>query len=250
MIEPGHGHGAERRRLAASGVLGDRAPGRAGVVYLTPDRMTAAWFAHCYPRGDVYRVEALGPVEESWEDGVLDYTAGRAVVVAATARAVELTSGDVRRFLRQHHSRRQRDTETAARGDVNHSVEFWHGGAPGLAVGDWIEGGRGRGPGRAFDIAPHEHDRVYVTSDLWYAEKFAHQYPHGDVYRVRASGPLTRSWADGPESYTCERAEIVALHRRAVALSPSRLRQIDSRIEGAYVENAPQVLAWLTGGAQ
>lgn len=127
--------------------------------------------------------------------------------------------------------------------------DLFHGGASGLAVGDRIEGGRGRGPGRAYDIAPHEHDRVYVTPDVGYAEKFAHQYPRGDVYRVRALGPLTRSWADGPESYTCPAAEVVGVHRRAVELHPLELAKIDASITRAFIQHAPQTYAWVTADA-
>jgi hypothetical protein len=106
-LVPGYGHGRERIELARAGILKDTPPGKQGRVYLTPSRETAAVFAHMYPHGDVYRVDPVGPIEVSLEDGVADYTAGESVVVAAVDRAVELTTAELRRALRRYQRRRQ-----------------------------------------------------------------------------------------------------------------------------------------------
>jgi len=60
-------------------------------VYLTTSREYARHHASLFGRGDLYRVEAVGAVEQSTEDTIETYTAVAGRVLAAYDRAVLLT---------------------------------------------------------------------------------------------------------------------------------------------------------------
>lgn len=74
--------------------------GRPDRVYLTPVREYARHYASLYGRGDLYRVDPVGPVERSPEDTVETWLAPAAVVVAVVERAVLLTMAQRRRLDR------------------------------------------------------------------------------------------------------------------------------------------------------
>lgn len=78
----------------------DPLAGRPDRVYLTPVREYARHYASLWGRGDLYRVDPVGPVERSTEDTVETWLAPAAVVVAVTERAVLLTMGQRRRLDR------------------------------------------------------------------------------------------------------------------------------------------------------
>ena len=69
-------------------------------VYLTPVREYARFHASLWGRGDLYRVDPVGPVERSTEDSIETWTAPSARVVAVVERAVLLTWSQRRWLLR------------------------------------------------------------------------------------------------------------------------------------------------------
>jgi hypothetical protein len=110
---------------------------------------------------------------------------------------------------------------------------YWHGGAPGLEVGDYI-----LPPcvtrtcftlsayfGEEESRAGYQPTRVYLTSEHEVAELFAAMYPGGGwVYRVAPEGQLEQDpdVAAHGMSWACERARIVEV----VPLSADRVVDI------------------------
>lgn len=99
---------------------------------------------------------------------------------------------------------------------------YWHGGAPGLQVGDYIlppSVTRTRYTLSAYvgeeeSRAGYQPTRVYLTSEREVAEVFAAMYPNGGwVYRVEPEGQLEQDpdVAERGMSWVCERARIVAV---------------------------------------
>lgn len=104
---------------------------------------------------------------------------------------------------------------------------LYHGGVPGLRPGDRIVPGHPSGPGRP-QLDPEEMaglENVYVSTSRLYASCYAHLYPLGDLYRVRAVGDLELSLNDATESYTTPEAVVVAALNRAVRLTPTELER-------------------------
>lgn len=115
---------------------------------------------------------------------------------------------------------------------------LWHGGVPGLRVGDLVTGGNTR-PAHAgcpicaeraagtsqIDPPIARPDRVYVTTSREYARHYASLYGFGDLYRVEAD-ELEASLEDSIETYTTPAATIVAVYDRAVMLTWSRRRAL------------------------
>jgi hypothetical protein len=112
---------------------------------------------------------------------------------------------------------------------------FWHGGAPGLAPGNYILPASETGSSAATDKVlaaeamgeiPYSQDVVYITNNLELALIFAGRYKggFGDVYEVSPVGQIERDPDDrhGCFSYLCERARIV----RRVLVHPRVLRTI------------------------
>lgn len=125
--------------------------------------------------------------------------------------------------------------------DMSRSARYWHGGVPGLTVGDRLlppiaHGGslgptndaiRGQfGP----DEYPSDPGLVYVTGNRLLAASYASQYPAGDVYEVRPDVPLS---ADPDNeaglSFTCSAATVVGVCERAVRWSQTRMIRVQSR---------------------
>lgn len=99
---------------------------------------------------------------------------------------------------------------------------FWHGGIPGLAVGDHITPPSSRGPLPAsYQVGcyPASPDHVYVTQDRDYARYFAAlNTPPGTLYRVTPIGDLEPD-DDSPtqrKSFACRAAIIVSIDEPAV----------------------------------
>lgn len=111
---------------------------------------------------------------------------------------------------------------------------LWHGGVPGLDMGDLIEPGHSRDhnhPGckwcaaRAAGTATHDmtsarRDRVYCTTHRLYAKFHASLYGHGDLYRVEAVGDVERSEEDKFPSFVAPALRVVVVFARDVLLSP------------------------------
>ncbi|MCM6777904.1 hypothetical protein NDR87_31600 [Nocardia sp. CDC159] len=108
LIEPGHGRRrhdgcpwCEARARGESHFGMDGPSKHADLVYLTPNRLYAKYYASLWGRGDLYRVEPVGKVERSTEDSIETFTAPSARVVAVVDRAVLLTMSERRRLYRE-----------------------------------------------------------------------------------------------------------------------------------------------------
>ena len=124
-------------------------------------------------------------------------------------------------------------------------MRLWHGGVPGLRVGDLIRPGHERkpvpgckfcearaaeaagGPRPAVDPLSRVHDRVYLTTSREYARHYASLYGRGDLYRVEPVGATDRSTEDSFETYLAEQARVLAVYDRAVLLTPGQRRALD-----------------------
>lgn len=118
-------------------------------------------------------------------------------------------------------------------------MRLFHGGAPSLRVGDLIEPGHDRRVHEGCtwcasrpelpaerDGLPRRPDRVYLTTERWYAQYYASLFGRGDLYQVEPIGDLERSTEDNVESWTAPAARIIAVLDRAVLLTPSQRRRI------------------------
>lgn len=112
-------------------------------------------------------------------------------------------------------------------------TRYWHGGAPGLRVGDVIRPSSTIGVRSATQLAAefpdYDSDRVYVTNDKAHARAYAANWRHphpasiediaarGDLYNVTPKGDRN----DDPDyptgvSWGCDKAIIVAVIERNV----------------------------------
>ena len=125
---------------------------------------------------------------------------------------------------------------------------LWHGGLPGLRVGDVLTGGNVRPvhagcafcaaraagaaivapDGSAIDAPSAEPDRIYVTTSREYARFYASMYGRGDLYRVDPVDPsdLRVSPEDHFPSWTTQAARVVAVYDRAVQLTWTQRRSL------------------------
>lgn len=118
-------------------------------------------------------------------------------------------------------------------------MRLFHGGIPGLRVGDLIEPGHERKvhEGCAWCAAradlPPEHDglpgipdRVYLTPERIYARYYASLYGRGDLYQVEPVGELERSTEDNVETWTAPAARVLVAIDRAVLLTMGERRRL------------------------
>lgn len=117
---------------------------------------------------------------------------------------------------------------------------LYHGGRPGLRVGDILTGGHtrrmhegcptcaAREAGRPTTIdPPAEHVAVYATTSRLYALHYASLWGRGDLYRVRLDpAAAQRSSEDTIESWHAPSAVIVAVLDRAVLLTAGQRRAL------------------------
>lgn len=114
---------------------------------------------------------------------------------------------------------------------------YWHGGAPGLKVGEYILPPSVTGTAHTLSayadcLEPRPGylpTRVYVTPEYEAAEVFAAMYPDGGwVYRVEPEGVLEADLGSTEPglSFACERARIVEVR----PLKPARVEAILSAI--------------------
>lgn len=121
---------------------------------------------------------------------------------------------------------------------------LYHGGVPGLRVGDLLTPGHDRpevdacpwcaarageklgGPRSPIDGLALHQDRVYVTPNRLYAKHYASLYGRGWLYRVEPIGDLARSDEDTMESYTVRSARVVSIYARAVRLTNAERRRL------------------------
>ena len=122
------------------------------------------------------------------------------------------------------------------------NARWWHGGVPGLKVGDLVEGGHERrthegcpwcearadgsaGPG-GIDGPSLRRDRVYVTTNRLYAKHYASLWGRGDLYQVEPVGAVEVSLEDSIETRTVDAARVVAVYDRAVLLTMTERRRL------------------------
>lgn len=118
---------------------------------------------------------------------------------------------------------------------------LFHGGVPGLRVGDLIEPGHERKPhpgcpycvARAagdahlgIDGPSADSERVYCTTSRMYAKHYASLYGRGDLYRVEPVGELIRSPEDTVETFKAPALRVVAVIDRVVLLTNSERRRL------------------------
>ena len=120
-------------------------------------------------------------------------------------------------------------------------MKLYHGGVPGMRVGDLIEPGHerkshagcpwceARAAGEAYagmDGPSHLTDQVYTTSHRLYAKHYASLWGYGDLYRIEPVGRLARSTEDTVESFTAPALRVAGVLDRAVLLTYSERRRL------------------------
>lgn len=118
---------------------------------------------------------------------------------------------------------------------------LYHGGVPGLRVGDLIAPGhqrrhhdgcpwceaRARGQAHQGIDGPSQHpDHVYATTSRLYARYHASLWGRGDLYRVTPVGGLVRSTEDSIESWRAPTLHVAAVLDRAVQLTWTERRRL------------------------
>jgi hypothetical protein len=122
---------------------------------------------------------------------------------------------------------------------------YYHGGVPGLAIGDLLEPGHSRDhrhPGCPWCAAHERGDahlgadgpsrrpgRVYMTEDREYARYHASLYGRGDLYMVEPVGELEPSDEDSFPTAVAPAARVLAVLARGVLLSMPQRRRIAER---------------------
>jgi hypothetical protein len=100
-------------------------------------------------------------------------------------------------------------------------MPWFHGGVPGLKVGDYIEPPTKTGFDtirRYGEAGTVECARVFITRDPRYAASYAATYGRGDVYEVEPEGQRgeDETYFIAGLSQWCERARVVRVTRRGV----------------------------------
>lgn len=115
---------------------------------------------------------------------------------------------------------------------------LYHGGVPGLNVGDILTGEHerkhhdgcpwceARKDGTAVMDKPSKYPHVYVTTERDYARYHASLYGYGDLYRVEPITPLIESTEDSWPSWHTERVAVAGIVSRAVLLTWNERRRI------------------------
>lgn len=125
-------------------------------------------------------------------------------------------------------------------------MRLYHGGVPGLRVGDIIKPGherrlhdgcqycdaRAQGKtaispdGHLIDGPSQRQDRVYATTHRLYAKHYASLWGRGDLYRVTTGGAAESSTEDSFDTVCAERLLVVGVLDRAVLLTWSERRRL------------------------
>jgi hypothetical protein len=127
-------------------------------------------------------------------------------------------------------------------------VRYWHGGAPGLSVGDLVVPGerhyvdgcevcesKKRGEsyrlanGAAVDPINAHENRVYITADREYARFYASKYPRGDLYTVEPVGEMEASTEDPFPTWHVGAARVVSVYDTYVRLTDRQRMTLQRR---------------------
>jgi hypothetical protein len=129
---------------------------------------------------------------------------------------------------------------------------LFHGGAPGLRVGDRITPRRpddnshlvdgcpiceARRNGEQHELDDNDPGLVYVTTDRDYARIYAAGYPRGGLYIVEPEGELVdRTGTHDPApSWGCPAATVRAVYDPVVTLNPRQTRRLWRRYMGSEI---------------
>lgn len=125
---------------------------------------------------------------------------------------------------------------------ITRSTPLWHGGAPGIAPGDYIEPEKvltRRGIGFGARRYAHDNSVVYVSPQRDLARAFATRseafFSRGVLYRVQPTPASSLACDDDfrPEvSLTCARALVVAVEETDISMSD----EDSTRIVGPHME--------------
>lgn len=127
------------------------------------------------------------------------------------------------------------------------STRLWHGGAPGLRVGDvlypdpsrtahLVDGCptcEARRAGEQLATDNNDASLVYVTTDREYARIYAAGWPRGDLYRVEVDELPDVQSPDPVPSWGVRAARIAAVYDRCVSLTPAQIRRLLRRTGSA-----------------
>ena len=120
-------------------------------------------------------------------------------------------------------------------------TRLWHGGVPGLKIGDTLTGGherktldgcpmceaRKKGAALLGIDPPSAHpNKVYVTHEREYARFHASLYGRGDLYVIEPVGDTMPSTEDSIPTLLADEARIVGVYSRAVLLTPGQRRRL------------------------
>ncbi|MBF6368394.1 hypothetical protein IU469_22110 [Nocardia puris] len=136
------------------------------------------------------------------------------------------------------------------------TARLFHGGVPGLRVGDLLEPGhdrrqhdgcpwceaRARGDAHLGMDGPSQQVGVYVTSHRLYARHYASLWGRGDLYRVEPVGEVARSSEDSFETFVVPAARVVAVLDRAVLLTMSERRRLQREWAAADAAREPSTV--------
>ncbi len=118
-------------------------------------------------------------------------------------------------------------------------VNLWHGGVPGLGIGESLLAPADQPQMPLMStprfLAEARADRVYFTTDIDLARVFAaavfDAYGDSAVYRVRPTGP-TANDIDLPNvSFHARSAQIVEVSERGVSMTPLEKKQMQARYQ-------------------
>lgn len=124
---------------------------------------------------------------------------------------------------------------------VSAEERLYHGGVPGLGVGDLLEPGHARAThdgcawcearmnGEAYlgiDGPSEEENRVYATTHRLYAKSHASLYGLGDLYAVEAVGSVADSDEDTIATVHAPAFRVLAVADRAVRLTDKERRRL------------------------
>lgn len=118
-------------------------------------------------------------------------------------------------------------------------MRLYHGGPPGLRVGDTITPDpnrtehlidgcptcEARKAGKPLDDDDNDPTRVYVTTDREYARIYAAGYPDGGLYRVEVDETDMVPSNDPVPSWGVLSARVVGVYDALVRLTPRELRR-------------------------